>query len=370
MVRAKAVKALIGALAAAAALGPLQPSWVERVYSSGIYPWIQPRLTRATNQVSLPLLDVAGLALLACAGIWWAVRLRSGRGFGRTVIGLAVDTAAWLALVYLLFLAVWGWNYRREPLETRVNFAEERVSGGQLRLLVGQTVAELNRLHDRAGGARWPELPQVPDLIGPGFERAARELGIGWTVVPGVPKSSLLNAFFTRTAVDGMIDPFFLEILINPQILPFERPFVVAHEWGHLAGLADESEASFMAWVACMRGPEPAQYSALVSLYGVMVSALPEPDRAQATAGLADGPRRDLRAVADRILRESLPFARRVSAMTYDRFLRANRVRAGIASYGRVVRLILGTRLPGGNNPPFRAAPDGGPERVPGRAPA
>ena len=51
-----------------------------------------------------------------------------------------------------------------------------------------------------------------------------------------------------------MTDPFFLETLLAPDLLDVERPFVIAHEWGHLAGYADESEANFIAWLACRRG--------------------------------------------------------------------------------------------------------------------
>ena len=57
---------------------------------------------------------------------------------------------------------------------------------------------------------------------------------------------------------------------------------------------------------------------------------------------LADGPRADLRAIAAR-LREAVPAVRRSASRVYDRYLRANRVEAGIASYGLVVDLLLGT---------------------------
>ena len=51
-----------------------------------------------------------------------------------------------------------------------------------------------------------------------------------------------------------MTNPFFLEVIINPDLLPFEQPFVLAHEWAHLAGYADESEANFVAWLTCVQG--------------------------------------------------------------------------------------------------------------------
>ena len=102
-----------------------------------------------------------------------------------------------------------------------------------------------------------------------------------------------------------MVNPFSLEVLVNRDVLPFERPFVAAHEWGHLAGRADESEASFVGWLACMHGPPAARYSAWISLYGAIAGGLPRDERAAVGEALADGPRRDLRALAERIARRA-----------------------------------------------------------------
>ena len=56
-----------------------------------------------------------------------------------------------------------------------------------------------------------------------------------------------------------MINPFGLEVLVNPDLPLSERPFVAAHEWAHLAGYADESEASFVGWLTCMRADAAAR---------------------------------------------------------------------------------------------------------------
>ena len=37
-------------------------------------------------------------------------------------------------------------------------------------------------------------------------------------------------------------------------VIGFERPFVIAHEWSHLGGLADEGEANLAGWLACLHG--------------------------------------------------------------------------------------------------------------------
>ena len=72
-----------------------------------------------------------------------------------------------------------------------------------------------------------------------------------------------------------MTDPYFLETLVQTALLPVERPMVIAHEWAHLAGYADEGEASFIGWLACVRASPPARYSAWLFLYGQTLSGLP-----------------------------------------------------------------------------------------------
>ena len=346
---------LIG-VAVAAAAAPLPGRLVEQVYSRGIYPLIQPRLTGFSNATPLALFDAVVLAVVAAMVLMWAIRLRRaprGRA-ARTAGVLALHTAAIAALMYLWFLAAWGLNYRREPLRTLLDFQEDRITGESLHALALRDVDSLNALYAVASASRWPELADLTPVLDPAFERAQRDLNLGWSVTAARPKRSLLDFYFRRVSVDGMTDPFFLETLANQGLLPFERPFVIAHEWGHLAGYADESEANFFAWLICTRGAAAQQYSAWLSLYGTIVSALPDGDRAGIVQRLQPGPRNDLRAVAERIARQVNPAASRAGYALYDRFLKANRVRAGIRSYNEVIRLLLGTRFKTDGSPVLR----------------
>lgn len=343
------LKLIVILVAIWAAVGPLPSDLVERVYSQLFYPLLQPRLTTFSNVTTVPLLDVGAIVLLTVIVTRWFVRLRHTGGDSsrvvRAIMLLAIDTVVVAAIVYLWFVVAWGMNYRRPPLRNALDFQEERITREALRDLTIRTVGELNLLHPAAWRDTWPALSEMPEFLRPGFRRAQRQLGIGWEVVPAVPKRSLLNAYFTRAAVDGMTDPFFLETLANQSLLPFEQPFVVAHEWAHLAGYADESEANFMAWLTCMQGDARTRYSAWISLYGTVLSAVPDRERADIATSLQAGPRQDLRAMVERIERQSIPAARRAGEAVYDRFLKANRVEAGIASYGEVLRLLLGTRF-------------------------
>jgi hypothetical protein len=248
------------------------------------------------------------------------------------------------SVFYLVFLVSWGLNYRREPLRRTLEFHRERVTPEALEDLARRTVTELNAIHPMLAPP-WPDWDKLSIDLLPPFERARSRIGARWRVEPADPKRSLLNFYFKLTATEGMVDPIFLEVLVNQDVLPFERPFIVAHEWAHLAGRANESEASFLGWLTCMHGPPWARYSAWISLYSTIMAGLPRTVQRMLAEKLDPGPRRDLEALRERINRQSLPLARRASVAAYDRFLKANRVREGVGSYDLVVTLILGVEV-------------------------
>jgi hypothetical protein len=348
------------------ALVPLPRAGVERLYSRGLYPMIQPRLTTLSNSTPFAWFDALVLLSVVTILVMWTVRLRrllrrsgaakAGRttGLGRAIARLVIDTAAIAAVLYIWFLAAWGLNYQRQPLREQLDFQEDRITREALRALANRTVDALNVLHADAHAAGWPEFAATPAALEPAFVRAQRDLALPWTADAGRPKRTLFNFYFTRVSIDGMTGPFFLETLANDTLLPYERPATIAHEWSHLAGYADESEANFVGWLVCMRGSPSIQYSGWLSLYGSIAAALQRSDREEIARALDEGPRADLRAISDRIRRYAIPAASRAGYAMYDRFLKANRVEAGVRSYGEVLRLLLGTNFKEDGAPALR----------------
>ena len=352
------LKILVVLVAAGLALAPLPAGVVERSYVRGLYATLQPRLTALSNVTPVALFDVVVIGVLGAVVLLWVLRVRNARRV-RTVLAelprLTFDTAAIAAVVYLWFLTTWGLNYRREPLRAQLDFREERITVEALRGLAGRTVRELNTLHPGAHARGWPEWDATAVELEGAFATVQRDLALTWTARPGRPKRTVLEFYFTRVSIDGMTNPFFLETLTNQSLLPFERASTLAHEWSHLAGYADESEANFVGWLVCLRGSPAIQYSGWLSLYGTVIGALPRSEQADVITRLGEGPRRDLRAIADRIRRQVNPAASRAGYAMYDKFLKANRVEAGIRSYGDVLRLMLGTRFADDRTPALKA---------------
>jgi hypothetical protein len=338
------------AAALAGAFLPLSPMAVERWYAGG-YPAWQARLTSLSNHTSFALLD---LLIVATAAAWLGLAVRDFAGVhGRWSIGLRVivRTMVWAAAAYLAFLLLWGLNYRRVRLIEVLSFDAARVTPAAVADAAATAVDRVNALYGAGRAEAWPGPPPVDSTLADALNRALADIGRRHRVVPGRPKSSMLDGYFIRAGIDGMTDPFFLETLVASNLLPFERPFVVAHEWGHLAGIADEGEANFIGWLACVRGSPAAQYSGWLFLYGELAQAVSDRDRASIAARLAPGPRGDLRAMRERFLRHLNPRVSAVGWRVYDSYLKANRVEAGAASYAEVVRLVVGARLPSGLEP-------------------
>jgi len=333
-------------LAAGAAVVPVPATLVEAWYARRVYPLLQPPITRLSNQAPFALLDVALGVLLAWIALNAFRIVRGPRKGGRlSALARAASHAAALgAVAYLAFLLLWGLNYRRVPLDRRVDFSRTRVTPAAARSLTGRVVTRVNALQGDLPRGSWPDWPRTVELLSGSFSRVQQQLGSGWTAQPGVPKWSVLSWYFQRAAVDGMTDPFFLEVLVNRTLMPFERPAVLAHEWAHLAGFASESEASFVGWLACLQGPPVLEYSAHVSLLWHLLPGLPPGEREAVSRRLDPRVRADLRAIAHRLSATS-PRVRETAWRVYDRYLKANRVEQGVRSSGEALDRFLGTRL-------------------------
>ena len=107
--------------AAAAALAPVSPVFVERWYSTGVYPHAQRLVTPLSNLVPFAWLDVLSIVAVAWLGrLWWrALRRAGGPRLPRAARAVLATLAAGAA-VYLVFLTLWGFNYRREPIARKL----------------------------------------------------------------------------------------------------------------------------------------------------------------------------------------------------------------------------------------------------------
>jgi uncharacterized protein DUF3810 len=343
-------RAVLPILAAVAVFAPLPSTAVERFYSRGVYPLLQNGLTWISSLVPFALLDLT-LIGLAFGWIVFSVRRWRTRTVGGALGDAAVSLVSIISIVVLVFVVFWGLNYRRVPLEARLDYNGARVTRDATASFAALAVDRVNALEPLKQSTATSQ-----DALVRAFAETQRRLGATRTARTAEPKTSLFSWYLRIAGIDGMVDPWFLEILVNPDVLAIEYPFTLTHEWAHLAGYADESEANFVAWLTCVAADERAQYSAWLEAYQYARAVLARDARHELDRRLAPDVVADLRAIAER-LGSVDPAVSGFARNVYDSYLRTQGVDEGIASYGAMLRLMVGTTFQNGWVPQMR---DGG----------
>src|SRR5262249_12212530 len=234
---------------------PPSAAWVERYCSGGYYPALQRTITPLSNRVPFAVNDVLIVLLILGLPSWWILTIRSA-GRGRRAAGLGqpvFHSAGLAAAVFLLFELVWGLNYLRQPLTVKLNYDRSRVTEAAAVQLADLSVTELNALSTAAHRSPWPDLQEWSKRLQPSFDQVAVELGDTGRRAIAKAKRTMFDFYLTAAGIDGFTNPFGLEVILDSRLLPQEQPFALAHEWAHLAGFADESEANFIALITCLR---------------------------------------------------------------------------------------------------------------------
>jgi Protein of unknown function (DUF3810) len=327
------------ALGIAALLWRPSSSWVETAYVNGVYPGWEHALYAIGSRLPWSLGDIvvlAGLGLLV-----WRVWRRDWLG------ALAVAGA------YIFwFEAGWGWNYDRAPIEARTAYDAARITPNAVNLLRAQAIAQMNRLAPRAHARA--ALPLDLDALHAGWVPVVQAGGDSWEPLTGAPKPTLADPFMAATGTSGYINPLALDVHLASDLLWFERPFALSHEWSHVAGYAREDEANFLAIVNCTRSNDPVvQYSGWLELFLYL-----PPEARYARKTFVPEVWQDFAAMRERNRRHVNLSLANLSWHTYNAYLKSNHVASGLQNYDEVTRLYLGIPRDAAGLP--RARPAGG----------
>ncbi len=265
---------------------------------------------------------VAGIALIV-----WRLLRRDWLG------ALAV-----LAVYLVWFEAGWGWNYERNPIEARVDYAAERATPKAVEALRRLVVSHINRLAPLAH-AHAAE-PLNDGSLAAFWLPVVQAGGDTWTPTVGAPKPTLFDPFMNASATTGFINPLSLNVHLASDLLWFERPFSLAHEWSHVAGYAREDEANYLAILTCARSNDPAQaYSGWLELLLYL------PPARYKRSDFVPLVWQDFAAIRSRNAKRINVSLSQFSWRTYNTYLKSNHVASGIENYNEVTRLYLGVRL-------------------------
>jgi len=326
------------ALAAACVLALLHPSpaWVERHYANGAYPLIDRLIRSATGPLPFCVGDLLlTLALIALFAYWFNV-LAPARGRGRRAARAALRTLAAWATIFVWFEVAWAVGYSRVPLAAKIVVHDERTGEHTVDAFADRVVDELSRAALPAHREH-RYTSDFPPRLEPSFEATIRRLGDVAVFAPPRVKPTVVQPFFTMSGTSGFTDPWTHEVNLDASAFFYERPMYYTHEWAHIAGFNDESEANFISAIACTRSGDP-----LLVYSGWMLVWFNLPQNIHVTHRMSRLAYDDIIAVRRRYLKNINRKVEGASRTAYDRYLKSNHVKAGFASYGLFIRWMTG----------------------------
>ncbi len=312
------------------------PLVVEQYYSRGLYPVLASIISFLSKWFPFSLDDLFYF-LLIMTGVGIVILL-IGRKITLKRSGLIVLNV--LAAAYVLFYLLWGFNYFRTDINSRLNI-EARSSDTEEFMQVFTRLAEAaNKSYttfedfDKAEAARlieesYRQLAPVLKLDYPGGSRRAKDI--------------TLSGFFAQAGISGYFGPYFNEIHINSKLLPVEYPFVLAHEKAHQFGITSEAEANFYAWLVCLNSSsEQLQYSAnLVVLRYFINQGYRLEGFKEVISRLDERVVEDIRRIQEHWSALRNERVEAVAAKVNDAYLKTNQVEEGIQDYTGVVKHIM-----------------------------
>ena len=316
------------------------PFWVEKYYSTGIYPYIGITLRAVTGWIPFSLGDV----LYFAAGIWlvWAVvaffrglRRRDWLGWGRRLV-------EGVLIFLIVFDLAWGLNYNRLGIAYQLKLKPSEYSDTTLQNLIDTLTERLDQTRLALGEHRvYPR--DLPAGAQAAYGRLAETFSFLHYRVGSV-KASVYGDMDNYMGFLGYYNPWTGEAQVDHAVPPFSIPYTTCHEMAHQLGYASESEANFVGYLAAVRSPDTLfRYSAYFDLFNYANREMFYRDSAQARRNY-----RQLDTLVKADFHEWAVFLRAhrnplepILNWMYDGYLKANKQPKGINSYDEVTGWLI-----------------------------
>ncbi|MDN5352429.1 MAG: hypothetical protein PWQ12_1349 [Clostridiales bacterium] len=265
--------------------------------------------------------------------------------------------AVYLALLYIGFMVLWGFNYSRMSIGDMM--------GLQVRPYAKEELYELTKSLIRSANALRAEIPEnatgVMTIPG-GYSAVFEEAQAGYDAIDsdipqlsgayGRPKPVALSQWMLYTNITGVFFPYTAEANVNVAVPDLLLPATTLHEMAHQRGFAPEDEANFIAYLTARTHPDPIfRYSgtmlALIHAYNAL-AAQDSASAAELEALFSEGLRRDLDA-QNQFWKAYKGKASETAEQVNDAYLKSNHQVDGTKSYGRMVDWLIADYLANGN---------------------
>ena len=326
-----------------------QPLWVEENYATNIYPVIS-KIQRGVfgwMPFSFGDLIYGLLIIIIIFKTGQLIRIIFQKKINRDYLLTGLKQIIFFFLfIYVLFYSLWGLNYSRPGIKYQLSLEIMPYSLEDIDTLSGLLQKQLNLYAETVNEKQRDSFNKKKFL----FEKATEAYLYAENSFPFLAynpqsiKPSLYSYLGNFLGFQGYYNPLTGEGQVNTTIPETLEPFVTAHEIAHQLGYAKESEANFVAFLACRSYPSNVfRYSLYSDLYRYSMHELFRKD-----STIAKKYRETLHPQAKKDYKEINDFFKRnenqvepVISWLYGNYLEANNQPEGKRSYNQVVAFLI-----------------------------
>ena len=264
--------------------------------------------------------------------------------FFRFKINDFINVFAVISITIFLFYSLWGLNYFKTPLLSKLDIGEIKYESLQ---------TTLDRLIDDANEAHLILGDEDSTLENLEFdkEKIISELKLDnikkfdKISTTKFAKKSIIPKIFLYQGVSGYINPFTLEAIVVEEIPSIDFSITVLHEQAHQLGYAAEEDANFLAFISSINNQDPLiKYSGYVFGLSYLLNEIQtshNDNLSSFTDKINSGIIEDINSRRKFWQKYSNNIINSLQNVLYDFYLKSNNQKAGIASYSRIVNHII-----------------------------
>ncbi|MCT4542587.1 MAG: DUF3810 domain-containing protein [Vallitalea sp.] len=328
------------------------PDFIEKYYSNGIYPIIGQCLSNITGILPISVAEM-GVIFIVVFFVYLVIntiiKLIRYEHKSKVLINFVRKIVLFISIGYFIFVIIWGLNYYRLPFSQIANLSTHEATVNKLSNLCESLILQANELRNEVKEDK-NGVMQIPKGHIDVLERANKGYEILENIYPelrgkyGRAKPVVFSKAMSYAGITGIYFPFTAEANVNKDRTDVLLPATTCHEMAHQRGFAREDEANYIAYLTCKYHPDTDfRYSGIILALIHSMGKLYEYDidaYEQLKSSYSEGVIRDLQDNSNYWKRFSGPIDR-VSTNINNTYLKLNKQKDGVHSYGRMVDLLI-----------------------------
>lgn len=322
------------------------PDFIEQYYSNGIYKFISTVFRYVFGWIPFSIGDIIYISLIIFT-IKFIINIIIDKK--RNIKHLLFSIGATFSIIYFLFYFLWGLNYSRKPLANSMNFEKNKYDLIELTTLSEKLLLKLSKIHTdlTENDSLKVKVPYNKNKIlqqsANGYHNLSKDLS-QFEYKPSSIKKSLFSLPLTYMGFAGYFNPLSGEAQVDYLIPKVSLPMTCSHEIAHQLGIASESEANFIGFLAAINNDDQYfQYSAYLMAYRYTLYDIAKKDPEIFDMYLKKTPvgiiknYKEIEIFWSKYKNPTEPFFK----FFYDNYLKVNQQKHGIQSYSKMVDLLL-----------------------------